>query len=243
MAQGQGSPTCISHGIRARMRSIVQMAARLSENPLTPEEQRFVQNMRQASEHLLGQIADLDEFFTLNAGRWDLKEVEFDLHEIIHELIAQAYPRLRENGIELICEMQPAPAVSLLGDPARLSQFLFCLLRTAIQATEAGEEIVLRVEQGADLHETGCLRFSICHPGLGISPQLPSGTPALGVAIARNLAELMKGTFWIENIIGEGTTYYFAGRFGIPSEPHKRASIAQTESGIAASQINPVRAA
>ncbi|MCP4690091.1 MAG: response regulator, partial [Desulfobacterales bacterium] len=146
-------------------------------------------------------------------------------------LAFQAY----EKGLELACRVAPDVHPCILGDPTRLRQILINLIGNAIKFTEGGE-VVLEITREPTANDPEMLRFCIRDTGIGIPPdkketifnvftQVDSSTTrkhggaGLGLAITRQLVELMEGRIWIESEPGEGARFLFTIRF-----PHADAS-------------------
>ncbi|MCL2122960.1 MAG: ATP-binding protein, partial [Desulfovibrionaceae bacterium] len=133
-------------------------------------------------------------------------------------------PRAEAKG--LICELHIDAALPemLVGDAPHLRQILHHLLHNAIKFTEQGQ-VVLRVQAEAESERQVFVHFLIQDSGIGIDPAQQErifegftqadgsmtrqyGGAGLGLALSKNLAELMQGRLWVESGLGKGSTFH-----------------------------------
>ncbi|MCX8087581.1 MAG: ATP-binding protein [Rhodocyclaceae bacterium] len=217
----------MSHEIRTPLNAIVGLAHLLRRDSSDPAERDRLDKIVNASNHLLELINDILDLSRIEAGRLALDIGDFNLVQLIDNLVSLTTPRVAERGLEFVLDIDPAltPATFLRGDSLRLRQILLNYLANAIKFTERGR-ITLRVRQLSADDAQVRLRFEVEDTGIGIAPEkLPSlfepfeqadasitrryGGTGLGLAINRRLAELMGGRLGVESTLGVGSCFWF----------------------------------
>lgn len=178
-----------------------------------------------ASNHLLELINDILDMSKIESGKLSLKESPLNLAELIHNLISLINPQLKEHQHELHVDTYNISNEYLLGDTVRLNQIFTNILSNSIKFTPRGGKIKLEITQLA-LAPTGYghFRFVFSDNGIGIDQEfLPhlftpferSQTPntdsiegtGLGMAITKNIVDLMGGTIEVTSAAGLGTIF------------------------------------
>jgi two-component system, sensor histidine kinase and response regulator len=129
----------MSHEIRTPMNAILGMADLLSETPLSAEQRRYLDTMRNNSASLLNLINGILDLSKVESGRLSLERADFDLVELAEDVMETLGVRAHEKGLELALRVAPTFPTALTGDPLRLRQILLNLLGNAIKFTEHGE--------------------------------------------------------------------------------------------------------
>lgn len=132
----------ISHELRTPMNGVVGLTELLLDSPLTPEQRGHIELVKQSGDTMIGLINDVLDFSKMDAGKLDLECIDFDLQNLVDELLGLFGEQAQAKGLELIALIQPEVPVGLRGDPTRLRQVLTNLISNALKFTEQGEVFV-----------------------------------------------------------------------------------------------------
>jgi signal transduction histidine kinase len=214
--------TNMSHELRTPLNGVLGLAGVLAESPLEPRQRDLVQTMIASAQDLETLLSDLLDFARLEAGRVELAHEPFRLRDLAEETAAVFAPDIAAKGLALKLELQPIADETLHGDPARVKQILSNLLSNATKFTAEGSVSIQVQADGAGPARRALLRVS--DTGVGFDPADadrlfnrfeqadPSltrnfGGVGLGLAICRQLAELMGAAISAEGRPGHGATF------------------------------------
>ena len=212
----------VSHELRTPMNAILGFnALLLARVQDRPEALKVLNHTRQSADHLMTVINDILDYSQLQAGQLQIHPETFDLHELLHHAFELFVPRVRSSRLDYRIELDPDLPRWVHSDRHRIMQVLVNLLGNALKFTHEGS-VVLRVQW---LHP-GVL-LSVQDTGIGIAPdrqarifsrftqadgdiQSRYGGNGLGLAISRQLVELLGGTIGFESEPGQGTRFWFS---------------------------------
>jgi signal transduction histidine kinase/CheY-like chemotaxis protein len=212
----------MSHEFRTPLSSILALSALLldrSDGELTPEQDKQVQFVRKAAESLLELVNDLLDLAKIEAGRVDVRPVEFEIKTMFSALRGMLKPLLTSSSVNLLFE-EAEDLPTLYADEGKVSQILRNFISNALKFTERGE---IRVTASIDPDRRG-MTIAVADTGIGIKPedqtrifdeftQLDSpiqrkvkGT-GLGLPLCKKMASLLGGQITVESQVGIGSVF------------------------------------
>ena len=219
----------ISHELRTPMNGVLGMTNLLLFTELAPEQRNCADNIQKSAEGLLKIINDILEFSQMETARPTIAKTDFELREIVQGTIESLAPQAREKKLKLSRVIDDNIPALLRGDPMRLRQVLAILVSNALKFTEHGG---VEVEVGREPQDQNGvrLRFSVRDSGIGIAPEDQArlfqaftqlddssnrkyGGTGMGLAIAKQLVEAMKGRIGVDSVPGQGSTFWFTAVF------------------------------
>jgi signal transduction histidine kinase/CheY-like chemotaxis protein len=212
----------MSHEFRTPLNSIRALSRLLLDRidgDLTIEQAKQVGFISKASEDLTALVDDLLDLAKIEAGKIEVRPIEFSVSNLFSALRGMLRPLLVGEAVRLVFD-EPAASLTLFTDEGKVSQILRNFISNAIKFTEQGE-----VRVSAQLSEDRrVIRFSVADTGIGIAPedqgrifdeftQLPSplqgkvkGT-GLGLPLCRRLAHLLGGDVSVKSERGAGSVF------------------------------------
>ena len=215
----------MSHEIRTPMNAIIGFdKLSLRDENLSPETKDHLQKIDESAKHLLSLINDVLEMSRIESGRMVLKKEEFSLGAILDQINTLVTSQCSDKGLTYECLVLNKMDDRYIGDDLKLKEILLNILSNAIKFTEAPGSVTLSVEKTAGFEKQTTLRFRIKDTGIGMDKDyIPKifdaftqeddsrknryGSTGLGMAITKNLVEMMNGTIDVESEKGVGTEF------------------------------------
>ncbi|HVT44252.1 MAG TPA: ATP-binding protein, partial [Thermoanaerobaculia bacterium] len=237
----------MSHEIRTPLNGVLGMTSLLADTRMTTEQQDFVRTIQVSGTTLLAVINDILDYSRIESGRLELEDEPLSVRGVVEEALEIVGMRARDNGIELVCEVELDVPELIHGDAIRLRQILTNLAGNAVKFTSEGEVVVtVRSLAAAEKDSPAEMEFSVRDTGIGISAdRLPIlfipfsqadasttrryGGTGLGLAISKRLTELMGGTITVASREGEGSTFTFTVKAQVAKDRRKRPRISTAE--------------
>jgi CheY-like chemotaxis protein len=182
--------------------------------------------IKEASTHLLGVINNILDMSKIEAGKLELSETTFRLRDVIYRVSDVMRFKTNENNQLLENVFADNLPEAVLGDDLRLAQVLTNLVGNAVKFTPEGGKITVSVFCDEVIDGLCELRFLVSDTGIGMTPEQQSklfqsfqqaentttrkyGGTGLGLALSKQIIELMGGEIWVDSIEGKGSTFGF----------------------------------
>ena len=216
----------MSHDIRTPMNAIIGFTTlALSNIDDTDRVKDYLGKTLASSNHLLSLINDVLDMSRIESGKIHLEEVEVNLSDVLHDLKTIVSGQIYAKQLELYMDAMDVTDEDVYCDKTRLNQILLNLLSNAIKFTPAGGTVSVRVRQLAGkVRGCGRYEFRIKDNGIGMSQEFAQkifepferertstvsriqGT-GLGMAITKNIVDMMGGTIEVQTAQGKGTEF------------------------------------
>ena len=216
----------MSHDIRTPMNAIIGFTTlALSNIDDTDRVKDYLGKTLASSNHLLSLINDVLDMSRIESGKIHLEEVEINLSDVLHDLKTIVSGQIYAKQLELYMDAMDVTDEDVYCDKTRLNQVLLNLLSNAIKFTPAGGTVSVRVRQLAGkVRGCGQYEFRVKDNGIGMSQEFAKkifepferertstvsriqGT-GLGMAITKNIVDMMGGTIEVQTAQGKGSEF------------------------------------
>ena len=216
----------MSHDIRTPMNGIIGMTA-IAASHIDDRErvQDSLQKITMASKHLLSLINEVLDMSKIESGKVQLVEEEFNLSDLVDNLIAMTSSQVKEHHHELKVSISNLTHEEVIGDSLRIQKVFTNIMGNAVKYTPDGGEIRLSISEKPSYQaKVGCYEFIFEDNGIGMRNEFVDrifepfsradddrvaqiqGT-GLGMSISRNIVRMMGGDIKVESILGVGSRF------------------------------------
>ena len=238
----------MSHDIRTPMNAIIGFTTLAVSNIDDKKKVRdYLGKILSSSNHLLSLINDILDMSRIESGKIHLEETEVSLSDVLHDLKTTISGQIHAKQLELYMDAMDVTNEDVYCDKTRLNQVLLNLLSNAVKFTPAGGTVSVRIRQcpgtkkGSELYE-----IRVKDNGIGMSQEFvqkifspferertstvsrTQGT-GLGMAITKNIVDMMGGTIEVQTEQGKGTEFIVRLPFRIQSEHQRIEKIVELE--------------
>ena len=215
----------MSHEIRTPMNAIIGLdTLALHDAGLSEQTRDYLEKIGASARHLLGLINDILDMSRIESGRVILHKEEFSLGAVLEEINTMVMSQCSDKGLHYECRVLSEMDDWYVGDATKLKEVLINILSNAIKFTEAPGSVTMTVRRTAQFEDQSTLCFRVQDTGIGMDQEfLPKifdpfsqedgstknkyGSTGLGMAITKNIVEMMNGTISVESEKGVGTAF------------------------------------
>ena len=238
----------MSHDIRTPMNAIIGFATLAVSNiDNKTRVQDYLSKILSSGNHLLSLINDILDTSRIESGKIHLEETEVNLSEVLHDLKTIISGQIHAKQLELYMDAMDIVDEDVYCDKTRLNQVLLNLLSNAIKFTPAGGTVSVRIRQfqgtkkGRSMYE-----IRVKDTGIGMSREFAQkifdpferertstvsrtqGT-GLGMAITKNIVDMMGGMIEVQTEKGSGTEFIVRLDLRIQEEHQRMEKIVELE--------------
>jgi signal transduction histidine kinase/CheY-like chemotaxis protein len=216
----------MSHEMRTPMNAIIGMTLIGKSAPNVEKKDYAFEKIENASAHLLGVINDVLDMSKIEAEKFDLSLVDFNIEKLLQKVINVINFRVDEKHQRLTIDLDHRIPRNLNGDDQRLAQVITNLLTNAVKFTPESGSIHLNARFLDEKNGICTIQIEVTDTGIGISAEQQSrlfssfeqaesstsrkfGGTGLGLAISKHIVELMGGKIWLKSKPDEGSTFAF----------------------------------
>ena len=215
----------MSHEIRTPMNAIIGLDTLALHNDTLPDETKeYLLKIGESANHLLSLINDILDMSRIESGRIVVRKEEFSLRSMLEQINTLVMAQCEEKGLKYECSLTGGVSDYYIGDELRLKQVLINILSNAIKFTNAPGSVTLTVDRTAVYDDQSTLKFSVKDTGVGMDKSfIPHifetftqedsgrknkyGSTGLGMAITKNIVDILNGTISVESEKGVGTEF------------------------------------
>ena len=233
----------MSHELRTPLNGILGMAELARRRAIDGKQIDYIDKLALSGQHLLALVNDILDITEIEANRMAFQSQALQVATLIDECLQTQEAAIASKGLRVTRWVEPALAMPLLGDAARIRQMLINFIDNAIKFTQKGQisvqaEIVDRNKQAV------MVRFEVTDEGIGIGARDQArlfqpfqqvddstirqyGGAGLGLRIAQRLAQLMGGDVGLRSQEGVGSTFWATVRLACaePVQPEQTSHV------------------
>ncbi len=238
----------MSHDIRTPMNAIIGFTALAARNLDNQEKVRdYLSKIATSSNHLLSLINDVLDMSRIESGMVKIQEKEVHLPDVFHDLRSILQADIMSKGIDLFFDAVGVTDEDVYCDRLRLNQVLLNLLSNSLKFTNPGGTVSVRVKQNpVKLKGYAEYEIHVKDNGIGMSKEFQKhlfeaftreqtatvtgvqGT-GLGMAITKNIVDMMGGTIEVQSEVGRGTEFIVSLQFRLSSNPPRYSKIKELQ--------------
>ena len=215
----------MSHEIRTPMNAIIGLnSIALSEPDLPEKTRKQLEKIGGSAKHLLSLINDILDMSRIESGRMTIKHEEFSFREMLAQINTMIGGQCQEKGLIYDCRITGHVDDFYIGDDMKLKQVIINILGNSVKFTPEGGTVTFIVEPISRFEDKATMRFIMKDTGVGMDKKfLPKifeafsqedgskankyGSTGLGMAITKNIVEMMNGKIVVESEKGVGSTF------------------------------------
>ena len=215
----------MSHEIRTPMNAIIGLdSIALSDPDLPPRTREQLEKIGGSAKHLLSLINDILDMSRIESGRMTIKNEEFSFREMLEQINTMINGQCQDKGLTYDCRINGHVEDYYIGDDMKLKQVIINILGNAVKFTPEGGTVTFLVEPVSQFEDKATMRFVMRDTGIGMDKAyLPKifeafsqedsggankyGSTGLGMAITKNIVEMMNGVIAVESEKGVGSVF------------------------------------
>ena len=216
----------MSHDIRTPMNAIIGFTSLAASHVDNREKvKEYLSKISTSSEHLLSLINDILDMSRIESGKVKINENPLNLPELLHDIRTIVQPNITSKQLDFLIDTVDVKNEDIIADKLRLTQILLNILSNGIKFNRTGGTISLRIRQLKSAPTGyGSYQFIIRDTGIGMKPEFQEhifesftreetstvsgiqGT-GLGMAITKNIVDMMGGTITVKSEEGQGSEF------------------------------------
>ena len=217
----------MSHEIRTPMNAIIGLdTLALHDETISDQTREYLEKIGGSARHLLVLINDILDMSRIESGRLVLRKEEFSFSAMLEQINTMVTSQCSDKGLHYECHLLSHVDDYYIGDDTKLKEVIINILSNAVKFTEAPGSVTLSIKKTAEFEEQSTLMFCIRDTGIGMDKEfIPKifepfsqedsstknkyGSTGLGMAITKNIVEMMNGTISVESEKGVGSEFTF----------------------------------
>ncbi len=212
----------MSHEIRTPINAIMGMDEMILRETSDPAIVTYASSIETSGRNLLTLINEILDISKIESGKLEIVPENYDLVDVINLIITEMTARAGMKSIAVQFEVSPNVPSKFFGDPVRLKQIITNLMTNGIKYTEKGS-VTLYIN-GINMESGYQMMISVIDTGIGIKEEdleklflnfqrldihknrSIEGT-GLGLALTKQLVDMMNGSIEVQSIYGKGSNF------------------------------------